>query len=159
MRSAVLSVTMMQAGETSNVIPRTAKITGTVRTLDEDMRVMMEQRIRDLAAQIAAAFGAKAQSTYARGYPVTVNAPEQTAFAAEVAREVAGPDRVDDNVTGVMGGEDFSFMLQARPGAYIFLGNGPSGELHSDTYDFNDEIIPVGVSYRVRLAESALSRP
>lgn len=93
---------------------------------------------------------------YARGYPVTVNSPDQTVFAAEVARDVVGHDRVDDDTPPSMGGEDFSFMLEERPGAYIFLGNGDSSELHTDTYDFNDAVIPVGVSYWVRLAERAL---
>jgi hippurate hydrolase len=157
MRSAVLSVTMIHAGDTSNVIPRSAKITGTVRTLDQDIQVMMEERIKLVAANVAAGFGTTAEAVYSRGYPVTVNAPAQAGFAAGIAGEVAGFDRVDANTPGVMGGEDFSFMLQARPGAYIFLGNGDSTELHTDTYDFNDEIIPVGVSYWVRLAERALA--
>jgi len=93
--------------------------------------------------------------SYRRGYPVTVNAPEQADFAARVAAQVAGDERVDANADAKMGGEDFSYMLQARPGAYIFLGNGDSSELHSDTYDFNDEIIPAGVSYWVKLVENA----
>ena len=87
---------------------------------------------------------------------MTVNAAGPTAFAADVARSVSGADRVDADADGTMGGEDFAYMLQARPGAYIFLGNGPSTELHTDTYDFNDEIIPVGVSYWVKLVETAL---
>ncbi len=157
MRSAVLSVTMVHAGDASNVIPRSAKITGTVRTLDADIQVMMEERIKLVAANVAAGFGTAAETVYTRGYPVTVNAPAQTDFAAEVAEDVVGTERVDPSTPGVMGGEDFSFMLQARPGAYIFLGNGDSTELHTDTYDFNDDIIPVGVSYWVRLAETALS--
>jgi hippurate hydrolase len=156
MQSAVLSVTMVNAGEASNVIPRLAKITGTVRTMSEEMRAMMEERIGKVANGVAAGFGATARYVYTRGYPVTVNAPEQTTFAAQVAAEVAGGDRVNPNAVGVMGGEDFSYMLEKRPGAYIFLGNGDTSELHTDTYDFNDEIIPVGVSYWVRLAESAL---
>ena len=156
LRSAVLSVTVVEAGEVSNVIPRTAKLMGTVRTLDEAVRTKMEQRMGELVPQMAAAFGARAELTYRRGYPVTVNAPEQTGFAAEVARAVVGTERVDDQVDASMGGEDFAYMLQARPGAYIFLGNGPTSELHTDTYDFNDEIIPVGVSYWVRLVETAL---
>ncbi len=86
---------------------------------------------------------------------MTVNAPEQTDFAAKVAAEISGEDQVNASADATMGGEDFSYMLQARPGAYIFLGNGPSSELHSDTYDFNDEIIPVGISYWVKLVENA----
>jgi amidohydrolase len=154
--NAVLSVTMVEAGEADNVISRTAKITGTVRTLDGAVQDLIEQRLADFVPQFASSFGAEASMRYARGYPVTVNAPEQTAFAAEVAREVAGAERVDDEAPPSMGGEDFSFMLEERPGAYIFLGNGDSSELHTDTYDFNDAVIPVGVSYWVRVAERAL---
>lgn len=158
MKSAVLSVTMLQAGEAFNIIPRTVKLTGTVRTLDEAIRTYMEERLRGVAEGIAQTFGGKAVVSYRRGYPVTVNSPDEAAFAAEVAAAVAGDERVDANADAKMGGEDFSYMLQARPGAYIFLGNGPSSELHSDTYDFNDDIIPVGVSYWVKLVESAARR-
>ena len=154
--NAVLSVTMVEAGEADNVISRTAKITGTVRTLDGTVQDLIEQRLADFVPQFASSFGAEASVRYARGYPVTVNAPEQTAFAADVARDVAGAERVDDDAPPSMGGEDFSFMLEERPGAYIFIGNGDSSELHTDTYDFNDEVIPVGASYWVRLAERAL---
>ncbi|HEY8575895.1 MAG TPA: M20 aminoacylase family protein [Devosia sp.] len=156
LQSAVLSVTMVEAGEADNVISRTAKITGTVRTLDLAVQDLIEQRLGDFVPQFARSFGAEASVRYARGYPVTVNAPAQTDFAAEVAREVVGSDRVDDDTPPSMGGEDFSFMLQERPGAYIFLGNGDSAELHTETYDFNDDVIPVGVTYWVRLAERAL---
>lgn len=155
-RSAVLSVTTVNAGTAHNVIPRTAKIAGTVRTLDEAVRTQMEERINRLVPQLAQAFGASAQVNYRRGYPVTVNAPTQTAFSVEIAREIAGADKVDPAVDPTMGGEDFAYMLQARPGSYIFLGNGESSELHTDTYDFDDEAIPFGVSYWVRLAERAL---
>ncbi|MGV3491003.1 MAG: M20 aminoacylase family protein [Devosia sp.] len=155
MKSAVLSVTMMQAGEAFNIIPQKVKITGTVRTLDEGIRDYMEERLRGVAVGIATTFGGKAEVNYRRGYPVTVNSPDQTDYAAQIAAQVAGEDRVDAEADAKMGGEDFSYMLQARPGAYIFLGNGPSSELHSDTYDFNDEIIPVGVSYWVKLVEGA----
>jgi hippurate hydrolase len=156
MREAVLSVTMIEAGQAFNIIPRTVKITGTVRTLDEDVRKHMEERLRTVTNGIVATFGATASINYRNGYPVTVNAAAPTAFAAEVARSVSGADRVDADADGTMGGEDFAYMLQARPGAYIFLGNGPSTELHTDTYDFNDDIIPVGVSYWARLVETAL---
>ena len=156
LHSAVLSVTMVEAGEADNVISRTAKITGTVRTLDGGVQDQIEERLGQFVPQFAASFGAAATVRYARGYPVTVNAPEQTAFAADVARDVVGAERVDDDAPPSMGGEDFSFMLEARPGAYIFLGNGDSAELHTDTYDFNDAVIPVGASYWVRLAETAL---
>jgi amidohydrolase len=154
--SAVLSVTMVEAGEADNVISRTAKITGTVRTLEGGVQDFIEARLNEFVPQFARSFGAEASVRYARGYPVTVNALEQTRFAAAVARDVVGAANVDDEVAPSMGGEDFSFMLNQRPGAYIFLGNGDSTELHTDTYDFNDEAIPVGVSYWVRLAEKAL---
>jgi amidohydrolase len=155
MKSAVLSVTMLQAGEAFNIIPQMVKLTGTVRTLDESIRDYMEERLRAVAQGIAGTFGGKAEISYRRGYPVTVNTPDETEYAARIAVEVAGEERVDAEADAKMGGEDFSYMLQARPGAYIFLGNGPSSELHSDTYDFNDEIIPVGVSYWVKLVEGA----
>ncbi|MVT00413.1 M20 aminoacylase family protein [Devosia marina] len=156
LQSAVLSVTMVEAGEADNVISRTAKITGTVRTLDGGVQDFIEARLAEFVPQFARSFGAEASVRYARGYPVTVNAPEQTQFAASVAREIVGSAQVDADAEPSMGGEDFSFMLNERPGAYIFLGNGDSTELHTDTYDFNDEAIPVGVSYWVRLVEKAL---
>ncbi|MBJ6989059.1 M20 aminoacylase family protein [Devosia sp. MC521] len=154
--NAVLSVTMIEAGEADNVISSTAKVTGTVRTLDGKVQDFIEQRLTELVPQFAQSFGATATIRYARGYPVTVNTADQTAFAAAVARDVVGSDRVNDDCEPSMGGEDFSFMLNERPGAYIFIGNGPSSELHTDTYDFNDDAIPVGVSYWARLIEKAL---
>jgi hippurate hydrolase len=156
MREAVLSVTMVEAGQAFNVIPRTVKLTGTVRTLDEGVRKFMEERLRAVTDGICATFGATAAIHYRNGYPVTVTSPRQTAFAADVARLVGGVERVDADVDGTMGGEDFAYMLQAKPGAYIFLGNGPSADLHTDTYDFNDDVIPMGVSYWAKLVETAL---
>ena len=156
MREAVLSVTMVEAGQAFNVVPRTVKLTGTVRTLDEEVRAFMQERLRAVTDGICATFGATASIHYRNGYPVTVNAPRQTAFAADVARLVGGVERVDADVDGTMGGEDFAYMLQAKPGAYIFLGNGPSADLHTDTYDFNDDVIPMGVSYWAKLVETAL---
>jgi amidohydrolase len=156
LRAAVLSVTVLEAGEAHNIIPRTARLNGTVRTLDESIRVMMETRMREMSTQIAAAFGATAALVYRRGYPVTENAVAEADFAGRVAGLVAGPDRVDHAVDPTMGGEDFSFMLNVRPGAYIFLGNGNSSELHTDTYDFNDDIIPIGASYWVKLIETGM---
>lgn len=156
LESAVLSVTMIEAGEADNVISQTAKITGTVRTLDGGVQDFIEARLNEIVPQFAQSFGASAVIRYARGYPVTVNSADEADFAADVATEVVGAERVDRNTPPSMGGEDFSFMLNERPGAYIFLGNGNSSELHTDTYDFNDEAIPVGTSYWVRLAETAL---
>ncbi|WP_108395535.1 M20 aminoacylase family protein [Devosia submarina] len=156
LQSAVLSVTMVEAGEADNVISKTAKITGTVRTLDLGVQDQIEERLNQFVPQFAQSFGASASVRYARGYPVTVNAPAQTRFAAEVARDVVGAERVDEDTPPSMGGEDFSFMLEAKPGAYIFLGNGESAELHTGEYDFNDAVIPEGTSYWVRLVERAL---
>ena len=156
LEAAVLSVTMIEAGEADNVISQTAKITGTVRTLDGDVQDFIERRLNEIVPQFALSFGASAVIRYARGYPVTVNSPAEADFAADVAAEISGEERVDRNTAPSMGGEDFSFMLNERPGAYIFLGNGASSELHTDTYDFNDEAIPVGTSYWVKLVEMAL---
>ena len=157
-RSAVLSVTMMQGGEAFNIIPQKVKLTGTVRSLNDEVRDLMEERLKAVTKGIVETFGGKAEVTYRRGYPVVENTPDETAYAAAIAATVVGEDRVDANVDPKMCGEDFSYMLQARPGAYVFLGNGPSSELHSDTYNFNDEIIPVGVSFFVKLVEGASQR-
>jgi len=154
--SAVLSVTVFNAGTTDNVIPRTASITGTVRTLDEKVRDAMQARLERFVPRFCEDFGARASVDYWRGYPVTVNAETETAFAADVAAEIVGEDKVERNVNPSLGGEDFAYMLQARPGAYILLGQGDSAGLHEDGYDFNDDIIPVGVSYWVRLVERAM---
>jgi hippurate hydrolase len=102
-------------------------------------------------------YGATAKITYTNGYPVVINHERQTAFAAAVAGEIAGKDKVDIAVPPVMGAEDFAFMLNERPGAFIFVGNGDSAGLHHPAYDFNDEVIPIGTSYWVRLAETALA--
>jgi hippurate hydrolase len=155
MRSAVLSVTMVHAGDAFNIIPQRVELTGTVRTLDEDVREQMETRLKAVTVGLVETLGGQAAVSYKRGYPVTVNTAEAVEYAAAVAGEVAGADRVDANIDPSMGGEDFSYMLQARPGAFVFLGTGDGPELHSDTYDFNDEVIPVGVSYWVRLVERA----
>jgi hippurate hydrolase len=100
--------------------------------------------------------GGSAVAKYERGYPVTVNHARQTAFAAEIAAQISGKDKVDTNMTPVMGGEDFSFMLEARPGAFVMFGNGNTGPLHHPSYDFNDEAIPHAVSFWARLAETAM---
>jgi len=154
--SAVVSVTTFHAGDTFNVIPQRAKLTGTARSLDPLVRDLLERRMREVVHNVVAAFGAKAQFHYERNYPVTVNHPAQTAAAIEVAREIAGDGNVDPNANPVMGGEDFSYMLEARPGAFIFVGNGDSAGLHHPAYDFNDSAIPFGSSYWVRLVERLL---
>jgi amidohydrolase len=154
--AAVVSVCMFQAGHTDNVIPQHAKLRGTARALTDEVRKMLQKRVPEIVEGTAALYGAKAELTYTNGYPVLVNHDHQMEFAAGVAREIAGGEKVATNFPPVMGAEDFSFMLEERPGAFIFVGNGDSAGLHHPAYNFNDEVIPVGTSYWVRLAESAL---
>jgi hippurate hydrolase len=156
LQSAVISICVFQAGTTDNVIPQTAFLRGTARSLNPQVRDVLEQRLREVVEGTARLYGAKVTFTYKRDYPVTRNHERQTAFASAVAAEVVGPERVDDNTPPVMGAEDFSFMLEARPGAFIFVGNGDSAGLHHPAYDFNDEVIPIGTSYWVKLVETAL---
>ena len=156
LQSAVISICMFQAGSTDNVIPQTAFLRGTARSLNSEVRNTLEQRLREVVEGTARLYGAKVAFTYKRDYPVTRNHEHQTAFASSVAAGVVGRDRVEDNTPPVMGAEDFSFMLEARPGAFIFVGNGDSAGLHHPAYDFNDEVIPIGTSYWVRLVETAL---
>jgi hippurate hydrolase len=156
LKSAVVSICMFHAGNTDNVIPQTAQLRGTARSLSPEVRDILEQRLHELVENTAKTFGAKATLKYRRGYPVLQNHPAQTDFAARVAGEIAGQDKVDTDMAPVMGAEDFSFMLNARPGAFIFVGNGDSAGLHHPAYNFNDEAIPFGTSYWVKLVETAL---
>jgi amidohydrolase len=156
LKSAVVSVCMLHAGEAENVIPETAQLKGTVRTLTPGVRDLVERRFVEVAETTAKLYGATAKATYVRGYPVTTNHARQTEFAAAVAAQVAGADKVDTNTPPLMGGEDFSYMLESRPGAFIFLGNGDTASVHHPKYDFNDGAIPAGVSYWARLVETAM---
>ena len=156
LHAAVISICVFQAGTTDNVIPQTAILRGTARSLTPEVRDLLERRLHEVVTGTAQLYGASAKLTYKRDYPVTSNHERQAAFAASVAGQVVGPERVDDHVAPVMGAEDFSFMLLARPGAFIFVGNGDSAGLHHPAYDFNDEAIPIGTSYWVKLVESAL---
>ena len=155
--SCVVSITRFEAGTANNIIPQTAWLNGTVRALKAATRDAVEKRIHEIVGGLAAAGGATARVEYRRGYPPTVNHPGETDFAAEVARKVAGAPHVDANGAPVMGAEDFSFMLEARPGAFIFVGNGDSAMLHHPAYDFNDAALPYGMSYWVELVETALA--
>ena len=157
LQAAVISICMFQAGHADNVIPQQAKLRGTARALSPKVRDLLQKRVREVVEGTARAYGAKAELTYTTGYPVLVNEERKTAFAAGVAREVAGKDKVNTDCAPLMGAEDFAFMLQERPGAFIYIGNGNSAQLHNPAYDFNDEAIPVGTSYWVRLAETALA--
>lgn len=155
--SVVVSVTKFHGGDAYNVIADTAQLAGTVRTLRKDVAATAEARIRAIASGLAVAYGAAIDVDYDANYPVTFNHAAETVFAGDVAAAVAGEPNVHRAVQPVMGGEDFSYMLQARPGAFVFIGNGESANLHHARYDFNDEVIPHGVSYWVRLAETALA--
>jgi hippurate hydrolase len=156
LESAVVSITQFNAGTADNIIPQTARLSGTARSLSPEVRDLLERRVTEMVEGTAKLHGVKAKVVYKRDYPVTRNHERQAAFAAEIARDVVGKDRVDDKVAPVMGAEDFSYMLEARPGAFIFVGNGDTAGLHHPAYNFNDELIPVGSSYWVRLVESAL---
>ncbi len=157
LESVVVSVCAFSAGEAYNVIPQTARLKGTTRTLTEAVRDLAETRIRAIAEATCAAYGAKASVDYRRGYPVTVNHPEQTDFIAKVAAEVgAGERAVDTTIVPLMGSEDFSYMLESRPGAYIFMGNGDTASVHHPKYNFNDEAIPYGVSLWAKVIETAM---
>jgi hippurate hydrolase len=156
-KSAVVSVTSFRTeSDAYNVIPERVMLKGTVRALDPEVQDQVEARLVATITGIAAARGARAEVDYRRGYPVTVNSERETAFAAGVAAGVAGAGMVEAAAPPVMGAEDFSFMLNARPGAFIFMGNGDTAKLHHPAYDFNDEAIPVGCSYWVRLVETAM---
>lgn len=155
-QSAVLSTTKINGGTAFNIIPMNVEICGTVRALDPEVRELVKSRLISTAQTIAQSFGGKAEVNYKDGYPVTMNAPEQTAFAASIAQKLVGEERVDTDVKPTMGGEDFSFMSNARPGAFIMIGNGDTAGLHQDTYDFNDDVIPYGSSYWAQLVETAM---
>ena len=152
--SLVVSVTQIHAGTAYNVVPDTALLTGTIRSLKAETREFAAKRLEEIAKGVAAAQGMEVEVKLTTGYPVTFNHAEQTDKAVAIARQVAGEARVTDNITPVMGGEDFSFMLEARPGAFIFVGNGDTAALHNAEYDFNDEAIPHGASYWARLVET-----
>ncbi|MCM2400689.1 M20 family metallopeptidase [Rhizobium sp. S153] len=157
LKSVVVTVATVHGGEASNVIANTVKLSGTVRTLLPETRDYAEKRMGEIARGIAGSFGASVDVHYRRGYPVTFNHADETEFALGVMRKVAGEKAVEGNMPPLMGAEDFSYMLEARPGAFVFIGNGDSANLHHSAYDFNDEAIPYGISYWVTLAENALA--
>jgi len=158
--SAVISIGFMRGGSAYNVIPDGLHIGGTVRSFRPEVRDLLERRIGEVARGAAALHGAEAELAYRRGYPPTINHADEAGFAADVAAEICGDANVQRNVAPSLGGEDFSYMLQQRPGAMLWLGNGP-GEggclLHNARYDFNDSALPVGISFFVRLAERFLA--
>ncbi|WP_075220506.1 M20 aminoacylase family protein [Acuticoccus yangtzensis] len=155
--SAVVSVCTIEAGNAFNVIPQKVEMTGTVRTLREEVRDMIEQRLGAMVDHIAAAFGAVGTLDYTRHYPVTVNHERETGLAADAAEAVAGAENVFRDMPQTLGGEDFAFMLNAVPGALINIGNGPSAGLHHPLYDFNDDAIAYGCSYWTSLVRQRLA--
>ncbi|MGY8525777.1 M20 aminoacylase family protein [Paracidovorax citrulli] len=167
--AAVISVTQFHAGDATNIVPNEAWIGGTVRTFTLPVLDLIGQRMEAVARSVAAAFDCTIEFTFQRNYPPTVNSPAETAFAVGVATELVGGANVDGNVEPTMGAEDFSFMLLERPGCYLFIGNGEGAHreaghglgpcmLHNPSYDFNDEILPVGSTYFVKLVETWLAR-
>jgi len=159
--TAVISLCAMQAGNPGamSVIPAHARLVGTVRTFRPKTQDMIEQRLKELVGSIAAAFGARAELKYERVYPPTINHDDDARFVGDVAETLVGADNVLRNLEPSMGAEDFSFMLQAKPGAFARLGQGGAergGFLHSSRYDFNDSVIPLGAGLLAALAERAM---
>jgi amidohydrolase len=155
LEEAVISVTQIHAGTASNIIPEEAMFCATIRCFKPDVRELLKKRIHEIVEGHALAYGVKARVDYDWGYPATINHEDETEIAAAAAREVVGPDAVDARANREMGSEDFSYMLEARPGAYLFLGTGPGAGLHHPAFDFNDEAAPVGASFFARLVERA----
>ncbi len=151
----VISVTQIHAGTASNIIPETAMFCATIRCFNPEVRALLKRRVHEIVEGHAMAFNVTAKVDYDWGYPATINHSENAAFAAEVAREVSGEAAVNGNANREMGSEDFSYMLEARPGAYLFMGTGPGAGLHHPAFNFNDEAAPVGASFFARLVERA----
>ncbi|MFD2367157.1 M20 aminoacylase family protein [Pseudoduganella sp. GCM10020061] len=167
--TAVLSITQIHAGSATNVIPDEAELVGTVRTFTTGALDLIESRMRQIAQHTAEAFGATVDFTFHRNYPPLVNHERETAFAVEAMQAIVGADKVDTDVEPTMGAEDFAFMLQHKPGCYVFIGNGEGDhragghglgpcQLHNASYDFNDRLLPIGASFWVRLVEMAMPR-
>ncbi|WP_027527322.1 M20 aminoacylase family protein [Bradyrhizobium sp. Ec3.3] len=155
--SLVISVTKLKAADAFNIIPDEVEMTGTVRTHEPSLRDFAETHILSVAQGIARGFGGDAELDYRRHDPVTFNHMEETTLAIKAARNLVGSAAVDDNIKPRMGSEDFAYMLEARPGAFIFLGNGPTAGVHHPAYDFNDEALPFGIGYWVNLVETTLA--
>lgn len=167
LESVVLSVTQIHSGSATNVIPDEATLIGTVRGFSDAMIDLVERRMQTIAQHVAAAFDATVDFEFKRNYPPLVNHPKETAFAADVMRAIVGAENVDHQVEPTMGAEDFAYFLQAKPGCYVFIGNGDGAHrdmghglgpcnLHNPSYDFNDDLLPIGATYWVRLAEAYL---
>jgi hippurate hydrolase len=157
--SAVVSLCAIQAGDlhAMSVIPGSATIVGTIRTFKTEVQTLVERRLQEIATAVALGFGATASVKYERSYPATINTPDEAAFAADVAESLVGPEHVDRDLEPSMGAEDFSFMLQNKPGAYLRLGQGQDNcFLHNARYDFNDDVLPLGSALHASLAEQGM---
>ena len=156
---AVISVTQIHTGTASNIIPEEAMFCATIRCFKPEVRDLLKKRFYEIVEGHASAFNVSARIEYDWGYPATINHPDEAAFATEVAAEISGPEAVNGNSNREMGSEDFSYMLEERPGAYLFLGTGPGAGLHHPAFDFNDEAAPIGASFFARLVERAHPLP
>ena len=156
---AVISVTQIHTGTASNIIPEEAMFCATIRCFKPEVRDLLKKRFYEIVEGHASAFNVAARIEYDWGYPATINHPDEAAFATEVAAEISGPEAVNGNSNREMGSEDFSYMLEERPGAYLFLGTGPGAGLHHPAFDFNDEAAPIGASFFARLVERAQPLP
>lgn len=160
-KSAVVSVTMFHAGSATNVIAQTAEMSASIRTFDADIRALIEKRVRELCAGMEIMHGVKIDLKYSNGYPPTINHEREVGDAVALAREVVGDAMVDGQTAPVMGSEDFSYMLEARPGAFLWIGGGRTENdpgLHHPKYDFNDDLLTLGASYWSKLVETRLAR-
>lgn len=159
--NAVISVTRIAGGEAYNIVPERVELWGTIRTFREETRARLVRRVAQVAEGVAAAHGLEVRVRMVEGYPATVNTPREALLGADAAAEIVGEAQVERDPPPCMGSEDFAFMLQQRPGSYIWMGtgaDGPDRQLHSPYYDFNDEALPYGVSYWVRLVERLLPK-
>ena len=152
---AVISVTQIHTGTASNIIPEEAMFCATIRSFKPDVRALLKKRFHEIVEGHALAFNVTVRIDYDWGYPATINTPDEAAFASAVAAEVSGEEASHPNSNREMGSEDFSYMLESRPGAYLFLGTGPGAGLHHSAFDFNDEAAPIGASFFARLVERA----
>ena len=168
--AGVLSITQIHSGSATNIVPDTASMIGTVRTFTLDTLSLIEQRMKEIAEHTATAFGASVEFAFKRNYPPLINHEPETQFALEIMEAIVGSNGVLKKIEPTMGSEDFAFMLQEKPGCYVFIGNGDGTHrtaghglgpcnLHNPSYDFNDELLPIGASYWVRLAEQFLAKP
>ncbi len=155
LEKVVISITQFHSGTTHNIIPNEAMINGTVRTLSKEAQLLIVKRLKELCKGYSRGFGGKIKLEYNYGYPPTVNHPRQTKFAAEVAKEIVGVQNVDINAKPIMASEDFSYMIEKRPGCYFHVGQGFGAAVHNPKYDFNDELSPIGASFFVKLVENA----